>query len=690
GLTMECARCHDHKYDPLAQKEYFQLFAFFNNIDEAGLYSFFTPSVPTPTLLLPKSDAKNSMDALRLKIAAADVELQEAKENAKSGFTEWKKSNSRIEVQGEVAYLNCDKPSGANKTVPGKNGQALKLTGDDAVNTKVGNFKRSQPFSVALWMNTPDLKERAVIFHRSRAWTDAGSRGYQLLLEDGKLSASLIHFWPGNAIRVRAKKCLPLNQWQHVAVTYDGSSHASGLQILVDGKRIETEVVRDNLYKNITGGGGDNIAIGQRFRDNGFKNGLVDEFRVFNRELTIGEVRQLASGDAATEAELREYYASVIDTKVTAARKQLRTLREQYNKLQDQTTEIMVMNELPEPRDTFVLARGAYDAPAEKVSMDIPAVFPSLDKNAPRNRLGLAKWLFSPKHPLTSRVIVNRYWQLLFGEGLVRTPEDFGSQGSLPTHPDLLDWLASDLMDHNWDIKRFLKQIVMSSTYQQDSTATDELLSRDPENRLLARFPSYRLPAEMLRDNALAVSSLLVDKVGGPPAKPYEVEASFKPAKRDKGDGLYRRSLYTYWKRTGPAPMMMTLDAAKRDVCRVKRERTSSPLQAFVVLNGPQFVEAARAIGEKSLRTHSNDGPKMVMELFRLLTGRAPAERETRLLLQLHQAQLEAFTANPKSAKSYLKSGDAPVGKDIDTVQLAAITVVANTLLSLDESLMKR
>jgi hypothetical protein len=690
GLTMECARCHDHKYDPLAQKEYYQLFAFFNNIDEAGLYSFFTPAVPTPTLLLPKDDAKTSLGELADKITKAEAAVQEAKANARAAFVEWKKADGKLKLQGEVAYLNCDKPSGPNKTVPGKLGQALKLTGDDPVNTKVGNFQRSQPFSVALWMNTPDVKERAVIFHRSRAWTDAGSRGYQLLLEDGKLSASLIHFWPGNAIRVRAKQPLAIEAWHHVAVTYDGSSRASGLKILVDGKPIQTEVVRDNLYKNITGGGGDNIAIGQRFRDNGFKGGLVDEFRVFDRELTMGEVRQLATDESATDAELLAYYCSVIDPKVKAARDELTSLRQQYCKVQNQTTEIMVMNELPKPRETFVLARGAYDAPAEKVSMDTPAVFPPMTKNASRNRLDLAKWLFSPEHPLTSRVIVNRYWQLLFGEGLVRTPEDFGSQGSLPTHPELLDWLARDLMDHDWDIKRFLKQIVMSATYQQDSTTTEDLLSRDPENLLLARFSSYRWPAEMVRDNALAVSELLVSKVGGPPAKPYEVEASFKPAKRDKGDGLYRRSLYTYWKRTGPAPVMMTLDASKRDVCRVKRERTSSPLQAFVVLNGPQFVEAARALGEKMLETHASDGSKMIDELFRRLTSRTASEVEMTLLLKLHASQLEAFKADPERAAAYLKSGDAPIGKATDSVQLAAITVVANTLLSLDESLMKR
>ena len=690
GLTMECARCHDHKYDPIQQKEYYQLYAFFNNIDEAGLYSYFTPSaVPTPTLLMPNDNAKKSISELSVRIASAE---QAIAERSSEGFDAWMQAKPTVEVTGQIAHLDCEKQSGPNKTVPGKNGNALKLTGDDAVGTKVGNFTRYQPFSVSLWMNTPDLKQRAVIFHRSRAWTDAASRGYQLLLEDGKLSASLIHFWPGNAIRVRATSAVAVGEWQHVTITYDGSSRASGLRIFVNGKRTPTEVVRDNLYKNITGGGGDNIAIGQRFRDNGFKNGLIDDFRVFDRQLTAIEVRKLAGTlEAAgpSKGEWLAYYQGSTKEAATA-RKELQELRKKRCELQNRTTEIMVMQELKQQRETFVLARGAYDAPAAKVEMNTPAVFPELSAKAPRNRLGLARWLFSGQHPLTARVAVNRYWQLLFGEGLVRTPEDFGSQGALPTHPKLLDWLARDFMNNGWDVKRLLKQMVMSATYQQDSTASGELLELDPENRLLARFPSYRLPAEMLRDNALAVSGLLVDKVGGPPAKPYEVEASFKPAKRDRGEGLYRRSLYTYWKRTGPAPAMMTLDAAKRDVCRVKRERTSSPLQAFVVLNGPQFVEAARAIAQKMLQQHSEDDELAIESLFRTLTSRKPSAAELRVLKQLHEQQREIFTDDPKRADAYLKSGDFAVAKGVEPVELAAMTVVANTLLSLDEGLMKR
>ncbi|MCA9213659.1 MAG: DUF1549 domain-containing protein, partial [Planctomycetales bacterium] len=295
GLTLECCRCHEHKYDPITQTEYYQLFAFFNNIDEAGLYSYFTSSIPTPTQLL-------TTESQQADIASKRKAIQDAEENVKSvadkqldAFVEWLSTTPTAPetLPGQIAHLNFEGGNGANKTVQGKVGSAAELTGDDAIGLKVGNFRRSQPFSVSLWINSPDHKERATIFHRSRAWTDAGSRGYQLLMEDGKLSFSLIHFWPGNAIRVSTKHQVAINEWTQVTVTYDGSSKASGVRLYLNGELADSEVIRDNLYKNITGGGGDNIAIGERFRDRGFSKGKVDEFRVFDRQLTDVEVKNL-------------------------------------------------------------------------------------------------------------------------------------------------------------------------------------------------------------------------------------------------------------------------------------------------------------------------------------------------------------------------------------------------------------
>ncbi len=700
GLTLECCRCHDHKFDPITQSEYYQFSAFFDNIDEAGLYSFFTSSVPTPTLLLANAAQKRTIQEKRKAVQAAEVKLQAIIDSKRVVFEKWLIENAKSElvVQGEVAYLDFETVGGRNKKVDGVVGSAAKLTGDDAIGTKVGNFNRAQPFSVSLWMNTPNVKDRAVVFHRSRAWTDAGSRGYQLLIEDGKLSASLIHFWPGNAIRIKTKKPIPTNKWQHVVVTYDGSSQANGLKIYINGIKADCEVVRDNLTKQITGGGGDTIAIGERFRDRGFTNGLVDEFRVFDRELTEIETWMLATNGEEAEArpldeignELFRYFLSNVGEEYQSQLKALSEKRAELNAFVDGISEIMVMREMPQQKPSFRLTRGAYDARAEQVEPETPAAFVAMPENADKNRLALAHWLTMPEHPLTARVAVNRVWQLLFGQGLVRTPEDFGSQGALPTHPELLDWLAVDFIEHGWDTKRLIKQIVMSATYRQSSSVTKEMLQADPENLFLARAPSYRLPAEMLRDNALATSGLLVQKSGGAPAKPYEVEVSFKPTKRAQGEGLYRRSLYTYWKRTGPAPVMMTLDASKRDVCRVKREQTSSPLQAFVMLNGPQFVEASRGLAQKLIEQNENDNTAMLRSMFRTLTSRSPSDDELAVLKNLYDSQKALFDKSPAQAKEYLTVGDFKPDKLIDPAHLAAATAVANALFNFDECVIKR
>ena len=706
GLTMECCRCHDHKYDPLSQKEYYQLSAFFDNIAEAGLYSYFTPSVPTPTLVMADDSMKAKIAAARQEVEQTEVALKVLvnAEKSREAFQTWLEAMTNPEtlVSGQVAHLDFeDDQKGGNKSVEGKFGKAVKLSGDDAVGLKVGNFHRFEPFSVSLWMNTPDVKERAVVFHRSRAWTDAGSRGYQLLIEDGRLSASLIHFWPGNAIRIRTKQPLTTNQWQHVVVTSDGSSHANGLSIYLNGERAETDVVRDNLYKNITGGGGDNIAIGERFRDRGFTDGLVDEFRVFDRQLTPIEVEHLGDGNALSEAltssagnadslELFAYYLATANEDYLGLLEILQGKREAHSKIVDGLTEIMVMREEPLRRDTFLLKRGAYDARDVKVVPETPAALSTLNDGVARNRLGLAKWLTQPDNPLAARVVVNRMWQMVFGQGLVRTPEDFGRQGQPPTHPELLDWLAVDFVEHGWNVKRLLKQIVLSATYRQSSIPSEKSFASDPQNLLLSWSPTFRLPAEMLRDNALAVSGLLVRKIGGAPAKPYEVEVSFKPVKPDQGEGLYRRSLYTYWKRTGPAPVMMTLDASKRDVCRVRRERTSTPLEAFVLMNGPQFVEAARVLSETILNEINEDHDAALVYLFRTLTGRRPDQSELTILSDLYSQQLEYFTSNSEKAAAYLKTGQRQANPKLDTNRLAALSTVANALFSFDEVVNRR
>ncbi len=681
GLTFECSRCHDHKFDPITQKDFYGLFSMLQNIDEAGLYSFFTPSPPTPTLMLMDQTTKDKLADLKIRIAKLErrstPKLRASPEEGQGELAHFTfdemKGNKLADSLHPTPLVKKDakeKPppnsaavlKGENKLVPGKTGNAVLFTGDDAVDTPLGNFKRHEPFSVSLWLKTPDVKERAVVFHRSRAWTDAASRGYELLIEEGKLKWSLIHFWPGNAISIRAKQPLKINEWTQVIVTYDGSSHASGLHLYVNGELAEVDVIRDSLTKMIQGGGGDNISLGERFRDRGFKDGLIDDFRVFSRDLSsVGQPSE-----------------------------ELSKTREALCALQDAQKEIMVMKELPQAKKAYVLTRGEYDKHADEVAPQTPAVLPPFPKNAPKNRLGLAKWLTDPGHPLTSRVTVNRLWQNLFGRGLVKTTEDFGSQGERPLYPELLDYLAMKFIQSGWDMKALIKEIVTSRVYLQRSIADSGTMADDPDNQWLARGPHFRLPAEMIRDNALAVAGLIKLRMGGPPVYPYEMSEAFKPVTPGTGDAVYRRSLYSQWRRTSPPPAMVAFDAPRRAVCISRRERTDSPLQALILLNGVQYVEAARVLGEKLHLEAKGDLPKMIESGFLRCLSRKPDAQEVRICTQLYQEQLAHFKAAPQKADQLLKTGQSKHDASIPTSAAAAAAVLAQALLNHDACIVKR
>lgn len=697
GLTFECSRCHDHKFDPIKQKEYYGLSAFLQNIDEAGLYSFFTESAPTPALML--MDEPNKKKKAQLEVKIARLESDVAKAALKSDRkTLDLKAGVLASLEGQIAHFTFDlrdknkladelHPSpptakdkkakaqpetaalikGENFLVEGKIGKAIQFTGDDAVDTPVGNFHRYDPFSLSLWIKTPDLKERAVVLHRSRAWTDAASRGYELLLEEGKLKWSLIHFWPGDAISIRAKENLPLNEWVQVVVTNDGSSRANGLRLYVNGQLAEVEVIRDHLTKDITGGGGDNISLGERFRDRGFKGGCIDDLRVFDRDIS-------ASYDAKLEPQLAE----------------LKAVRAELTAFNDAQKEIMVMQELPQPKKAYVLFRGEYDKRGEEAPPVTPAFLSPFPKDAPLNRLGLAKWLTAPEHPLTARVTVNRIWQSLFGRGLVKTSEDFGSQGERPLYPELLDYLALRLMESGWDIKALITEIVTSDVYLQRSIADAATMADDPENQWLARGPRFRLPAEMIRDNALASAGLLNQQVGGPPVNPYEMTEAFKPFEVAADDSVYRRSLYTTWRRTSPPPAMIAFDAPRRAVCSAKRERTDSPLQALILLNGTQYVEAARVLGEKLHVECHGEVNAMITQVFLRCLSREPDAKEREICTQLYQEQLKHYQLNPEEAKAILKGGNTKPNETLPAPEIAAATVLAQTLMNHDATVVKR
>ena len=734
GLTFECCRCHDHKFDPITQREYYQLFAMFQNIDEAGLYSFFTPSPPTPTLVLADKTAKQRL--LELRTAVEDIEtststvressslrFEQWYQNAKSDFEEAKNGVARgfvfsKAIPGEKARflfdemnggklaneIDAEKPAkleGENKLVSGYEGKAVELTGDDAVDLPLGNFKRHEPFSVALWLRTPDVKERAVVFHRSRAWTDAASRGYELLIEEGKLKWSLIHFWPGNAISIKAQTPLSIGEWTHVVVTSNGTSRAAGLDIFVNGQRANTDIVKDQLTKEITGGGGDNIAIGERFRDRGFKGGLVDDFRVFGRQLSPLEVtwltqktneptKQNSLSDVGSEKAMLAYYLATLDEEWGQFQMKRRSAYESLNLFEDRLKEIMVMRELPSPKKAYVLARGEYTQRGEEVLPGTPSVLLPFPENAPHNRLGLAQWLLDRRHPLTARVSVNRVWQSLFGRGLVKTSEDFGSQGNRPLYQDVLDRLSRSLIESKWDMKQLVKTIVMSKTYRQRSMADEKTMLDDPDNQWLARGPSFRLPAEMIRDNALATAGLLKLQIGGAPVFPYEMSESFKPSKPSKDDGVYRRSIYTQWRRTGPPPAMIAFDAPRRAVCTAKRERTDSPLQALILLNGIQYVEAARVLGESLYRDSNGEIPKMIDQAFLRCISRRPDSKETEIAMRLYQEQFDHYDQHTDEAERLLKIGNTLRDKAIPLAHAAAATILAQALLNHDLAVVKR
>ena len=723
--TFECSRCHDHKYDPISQKDFYSLYSFFNNIDESGQTSHFTDSMPVPTLLMSDASTDQRLAELQKEIRDKESQFDALRANARGAFEAWlKKAPIEASVRGAVAGIsfeevkdnkvanaaNGSKPAhvveGAQLADDGREGKALALNGENGITLNdLGVFSRTDPFTIGIWIRTPTLPKRAVIFHRSMAALDAASRGYELVIENGFPTLGLHHMWPGNAIKVRSKKAIATNEWVQLVMTYDGSSRAAGLKLFLNGEASELDVIRDHLWKDITyERGTPQLTIGYRFRDNGFRDGMVDEFKLFNRELTALEVSHLHGSTALKDAlarrsesdeQLFDFYLANFHPVYQKHLQDLREIRAQQSKLINPIPEVMVMHEMEKPRPAFVLKRGAYDAPGEPVTMNTPAEIFPFDSKYPRNRLGLAQWMFAEENPLTARVAANRLWQMMFGRGLVATADNFGSQGELPTHPELLDWLADDFRKHHWNVKRFLKQIALSATYRQSSQAAPQAVQKDPENRFLARGPVTRLTAEMIRDNALAASGLLVRKIGGEPVKPYQPEGLWEEKsgaryERDRGDGLYRRSLYTFWKRTSPPPAMIAFDAAERNVCLVTRQSTSTPLQALVLLNDPQLTEASRFLAERAFKEGGSSLPSRLSYLFRLLTSRTPKSAELKLLTRMFEEQHEILARDEQETAKFLVVGDKASDPAIPPVELAATAVVANALLNFDETVMKR
>ena len=401
--------------------------------------------------------------------------------------------------------------------------------------------------------------------------------------------------------------------------------------------------------------------------------------------------------------QIRDYFLATIYPKsretLGLLNKEVDDLTAQRKATDDAIPVSLVMADMPTERDTFVLIRGEYNKPGDKVVRGTPKVLPPMPEGVPVNRLGLAKWLVAPSHPLMSRVTVNRFWQQLFGRGIVKTAEDFGSQGEFPAHPELLDWMALDFQENGWDVKRLMKQMLMSATYRQSSKVNAEMAERDPENTLLAHGPRFRMDAELVRDNALAVAGLLSPRIGGKSVKPYQPEGVWEAVafvgsntnsyKRDDGEALYRRSMYTFWKRTSPPPSLMAFDAPSRENCVARRARTNTPLQALVLMNDEQYVEAARQLAKRMLTEGGSQAPERLSYGFRLVTAREPNEHEQAVLGAQLAAQLQHFQANLDSAKKLLAIGAVPRDESLDPAEHASYTLIGNLLLNLDETMTK-
>ena len=741
GLTMECARCHDHKFDPVSQAEYFQLSAFFNNVNEVGMTG--DDGNAGPMLLLYEGDTEEAIHAVRDSIQALESALSKRFEelaalpvrtvsertvsertgdiDLEDGLVDHYPLDELLSKAEEVTTPNARRGreaagvSGDIELVesPTKKGMKFDYDYDFLGLNNAGLFERYEPFSVALWVYPEKTEDYASLFgnadHKNSYW-----RGYEAFLDSlNRVNVRLIHALPHNQVHVRSSVGIPLDKWNHITISYDGSSKAGNVGIYLNGERAEKEILFDNLYKSMLPVNGRYesierpLRIGKSYRsfsgDNGIFTGRVDDIRIYNKTLSALEVailsgRHLARSDEGRLKSMHDWEQN--DPQVAQLRERLFALRQQENALIGPVEEVMVMEEMEPPRETYVLHRGLYDQPKEKVQVGTPEAVGLFSDEFPSNRLGLSKWLMAAENPLTSRVTVNRFWRMYFGTGIVSTPADFGYQGALPTHPALLDWLAVSFIETGWDIKAMQRLIVTSSTYKQASTPRIELEERDPENALLARGARSRLTAEMIRDNALAASGLLVAKVGGPSVKPYQPDGlwiekgTFSPAlltyEQDRGDGLYRRSLYTFVKRTSPPPSMLAFDATDRSICTVERQATSTPLQSLILMNDPQYVEASRVLAERMFKEGGETLEEKITLGFRLVTSRYPAERELGLFAALYEREYQRFSEKPNQASALLAVGDWLADPNLDPARIAALAMVANTMLNHDGAYMKR
>lgn len=644
GMTMGCARCHDHKYDPIRQKEFYEFFAFFNTVNEKGLDG----SIGNARPMMPLPDRNQEKELASIHSRISELEAWMDERDIPSMREGWE--------QNQPVF----------PTAP-----AADEKGSSAASVRIRQSGRLDTVEATL-IDQPSFK----------LWIDGGvaigrnRRGSYLFLKQG------------DAI-YRTQDYIITGSWQHIALNLEGTP-----QLWVNTKPLKLNRIQMAELPEL------------------FKRGTQEDLRLFSHNLTEKEIRILAVDEPARKALevepkkrtteqrlllLDYFFENSAPESVRSVNRELTALYEKQKELNYEIPTTMVMAEMALPRETKILARGDYRNGTEIVTPNVPSFLPPLSKDTPRNRLGLAQWLTSENHPLFSRVAVNRFWQMYFGTGIVKTVEDFGNQGELPSHPELLDWLAVDFRESGWDVKALQKKILMSATYQQQSNVSPALQEKDPENRLLARGPRFRLPAETIRDQALAASGLLNGKLGGPGVYPYQPSGvwediaygdtfSAQVYQQSHGDALYRRSMYTYWKRTAPPPSLATFDAPDREKCIARRALTNTPLQALVLMNDPTYVEASRSLAARMMKEGGSDP---IGWAFKNTLARKPEARERTILLNQWNKQIGVYQNYPKGVDELLSAGESKVPSGLNKTQLAAWTTVASVILNLDETVTK-
>jgi len=733
GLTAGCAVCHDHKFDPLSQREFYELAAFFNNTTQRAMDGNIKDT--PPTVFVPRPDEREKYAALEKEIAALKGQVEARRKAAQGEVEPWLAGlapgtlANALPADGLKLLAPLSEGAGASaQVVTGGAWRVAPLgsqpawqpghVADKALQVKPGNtlsvaeagdFEKDQPFSFGAWVKLPKNVPGGAIF--ARMDEAGGHRGWDLWTENGKVGAHIINKWPEDALKVVARDPLPPDAWSHVFVTFDGSGKAAGVKVYVNGRPVATDVAADQLKGTIRTKTPWTLA--QRSSPGSRINDLtVQDVRLYGRALAPAEVERLGRGGRALwlaskpkgqrtgpeTAELAEWYLAGYDQAFQSLNQKLAAAEQEQAGVRSRGTVAHVMHEKAESAMAFVLFRGEYDKRRDQVKPGTPEVLPPMPADLPRNRIGLAQWLLRPEHPLTARVTVNRFWQEVFGTGIVRTAGDFGITGELPSHPELLDWLAVEFREAGWDVKRFFRLMVTSAAYRQSAVTTPEKLEKDGQNRLLSRGPRFRMDAEVIRDYALASSGLLVKTIGGPSVKPYQpagvweavamIGSNTRDYRPDSGAALYRRSLYTFWKRSAPPASMDIFNAPSREVCTVRRERTNTPLQALVTLNDPQFVEADRHLAERALKSGSTDESRLEFLAKRLLAR--PFRDEEVKVVSASLADLTAYyQSHPADAKALISVGESKADPALDPATLAAWTMLSNELFNLDEVLNK-